>query len=231
MFAEVEINFRLEGYNATAEKQAALYNQALDALKQGKPDQGTLESLRVLVSEKYAPGIYLYGKVLTEAWGVPADRQKGLRLLEESADKHFGPALYEVAMARLQGDGVPKDPAKALDTMRSAAHFGSPQAQRFLGEAYEKGEGVAVDLEKSRQNFRLCAAAGNALCQFRLGKSLLEDARHEDREQVQAIAYLQLASDSGLEDAKNILDQDAGQLTASQVSRAKRLKSLLVNKP
>jgi hypothetical protein len=173
--------------------------------------------------------MYLYGKVLEEGRGVPADAEQGFHLIQEAADKKYGPALYEVAVARIQGSHIDKDPAKALELMRSAAKFGSGSAQESLGKAYETGDGAPVDLEKSRQYFRLCASAGNSLCQFRLGKSLLERSDHPDRDYVQAIAWLQLASDHGFGDAEKMLHQEDERLTPAQIASAKQLMGKLVH--
>jgi TonB family protein len=229
--AQVEVTFRLDGlsFNQKEEKQRTAFNVALAAGQTDKITAKTLDSLRDLASQKYPPGLYLYGRLLEEGRGVPADPEQGFRLIQESAEQKYGPALYEVAVARLKGEHLDKDPAKGLDLMRSAARLGSRSAQLFLGQAYEKGDGVPVDLEKSRQNYRLCAAAGDAPCQFQLGKSLLADSDHLNRDYVQAIAWLQLASDHGIEDAGKILEQEDARLTPADIKSVKQLMTQLVH--
>lgn len=230
---QIEVSFRLRntGFDEKKEKQRTLYNAAVNSLKQGKRDKAVIDSLRNLVSQKYPPGMFLYGKALVEGWGIAADPATGYRLLEDSAAKHYGPALYEVAIARIQGGQLEQDPQKGFEQMRSAARLGSEQAQAFLGQAYEQGEGVPVDLNKSRENYRLCAATGDAACQYHLGKSLLEANGHISLDYVQAIAWLELASSGGIEDAEKILQQEDAQLTPDQISRADKLKAQLVHKP
>jgi len=228
---QVEVTFRLDNSTAIdkSEKQRAQYNVLVRAVQQGKENKSTADSLRSLASQKYPPGMYLYGKVLEEGRGVTADPDQGFRLIQESADKKYGPAIYEVAVERLQGGRLEKDPEKGMDLMRSAAKLGSRGAQEFLGQAYEKGSGVPVDLEKSRQYFRLCAADRDSLCQYRLGKSLLEHSDHPERDYVQAIAWLQLAANQGVEEAEKTLRQEDARLTPAQVSSAKQLMTQLVH--
>jgi TonB family protein len=233
VYGTVEVNFNLLGvvYDKKAEKQRTDFNVALRAVQKGEPNKVVLQSIKELASEKYAPGMYLYGSILEDGRGVTADPNQGFRLIQESADKKFGPALYEVAVARLQGKYLDKDLDKGMELMHDAAKLGSQAAQMFLGQAYEKGDGIPLDRQKSRQYFRLCAAAGDSVCEFRLGKSLLEYSDNPSRDYVQSIAWLQLSSDSGNKEAATILEQQAGRLTPAQAANAKRVKTQLVHQP
>jgi len=230
---EVTIDFTLTGAlrNEKAERQRTAYNVALAAIKQRKVTKATVDSLRNLCSQGFEPALYLYGKMLEEGRDVPADPEQGFRLIQESAEKQHGPARYEVAKARLKGDRLEQDSVKGLQLMQGAARLGSAPAQAYLGQAYEIGDGVPVDLEKSRQNFRLCAAAGTAVCQYRLGKSLLADAEHLKRDYIQAIAWLELASEQGNQDSEKLLQQEDPHLTYAQTSQADQLKTHLVHRP
>ena len=172
--ATIEVNFHGVAFDPKTIKQRTDYNVVLHAVQAGTPDEIVLKSIKHLASEKFPPGMYLYGIVLEEGRGVTADPNQGFHLIQQSADKSYGPALYEVALARLQGKHVEKDPDKGMELMQMAAKLGSQAAQMFLGQAYENGDGTALDYRKSRQYFRLCAAAGDSMCQFRFGKSLLE---------------------------------------------------------
>jgi TonB family protein len=226
--SKVEVNFQYVcPVSDKADKQRTAFNAALRAVQGGDPDKLSLKEARDLASEKYPPGMYLYGKVLEAGRGVTADPDRGFHLIEEAANKKYGPALYEVAMARIQGIRLDKDLDQGMELMRSAARLGSRSAETFLGQAYEKGDGVPVDFRKSREYFRLCAAAGDAACQFALGKSLLEHSDRPRNDYVQAIAWLQLASDSGKKDAATVLDQQAA-LTPAQAASSTQLKSQLV---
>lgn len=229
---QITINFSLEGvsFDKIQEKQRTAYNVALSAIKQKKIDKKTVDSLRDLAAQKFAPGMYLYGTVLEQGRGVDKDPEQGFRLIQASAEQRYGPALYEVALANLTGDRLPKDPAKGLESMQNAAKLGSGPAQRYLGNAYEAGDGVPMDLEKSRQYFRLCAAADDAACQFRLGQSLLDHSDHPDRDYVQAIAWLQLAANHGTTGATTMLEREDARLTPAQVAAVEKLMPQLVHK-
>jgi hypothetical protein len=173
-------------------------------------------------SQKYAPGMYFYGKVLEEGNSVAAGADEGSRLIRESAGKN-GPAIYEIAEARLEGNRLDKDPEKGMDLMRDAARHGSRSAQQFLGQAYEKGAPTGADAEKSRHYFRICAKGGDSLCQFRLGKSLLEESGRSERDYVQAIAWLHVAANQGMSGAKELLSHEDAHLTPSQIADARKL--------
>jgi TonB family protein len=228
---QITVNFSLTNadFNAKVEKQRTDFNVALHAVQKGAPNSVIVKSLQNLASAKYPAGMYLYGKILEDGRGVTADADQGFRLIQESADKKYGPAMYEIAVERLQGGRLDKDPAKGMELMRSAGRLGSRGAQEFLGQAYEKGGDVPVDLDKSRQYFRLCAADGDSACQFRLGKSLLEHSDNQGRDYVQAIAWLQLASDHGNGDAEKMLQQEDARVTPAQLKAAHQLMTQLVH--
>lgn len=229
IFAQVEVTFGFENqsFDPKAERQRASYNVALHAVQEGT--KANIKPLEKLASEKYPPGMYLYGKLLVEGRDATTDPDQGFRLIQESAEKKFCPALYEVARARLEGNHLDKDPAKGMELMQSAAKFGVKAAQEFLGQAYEKGDGVTVDFDKSRQYFRLCASAGDSMCQFHLGKSLLEHSDNPSRDYVQAIAWLQLAANQKIDEAEKVLQQEDARLTPAQVASAKQLMTHLVH--
>jgi TonB family protein len=230
VITQITINFSLEGigFDKKEEKQRTAYNVALSAIKQKNIDQKTVDSLRDL-AQKFAPAMYLYGAVLEEGRNVDKNPDQGFQLVQASADKQYGPALYEAAKAKINGDRLQKDPAKGLELMQSAAKVGSQPAQFYLGIAYETCDGMPMDFEKSRQYFRLCAAVDDAACQFRLGNSLLGHSDHPDRDHVQAIAWLQFASNHGTSGAASILEGE-DRLTPNQVEAVKKLMPQLVHR-
>lgn len=234
---EIDVNFTLvrNSVDRKTEKQRTAYNLAVSALQKGgmkgADAKGALASVHDLASQEYSPALYFYGKMLQEGRNVPKDAAQGFLLVQQSAEKQFGPAMYDVAMARLRGDQLDKDPAKAMQLMIGAGKSGSKAAQWYLGQAYEKGDGVAADAEQARKYYRLCAANGEALCQFHLGKSLLERADHPERDYIQAIAWLELASAQKAAEADLILEKENQRLTPPQLDSVNRLKAQLVHKP
>jgi TPR repeat protein len=85
-------------------------------------------------------------------------------------------------------------------------------------------------VERAHQNFRLCAAVGETSCQVRLAKLLLENASREERDFLQAIAWLELAAEDRNDEARLLLSQEQKALTPKQVSWVEKLKSQLVQK-
>jgi TPR repeat protein len=76
-----------------------------------------------------------------------------------------------------------------------------------------------------------CAVVGETSCQVRLAKLLLENASREERDFLQAIAWLELAAEDRNDEARLLLSQEQKALTPKQVSWVEKLKSQLVQKP
>lgn len=118
---------------------------------------------------------------------------------------------------------MPKDAEKGMHMIRAASVLGSYAAQLYLGNYYEQGPAASHDPDRARRSFRLCAATGHANCQVRLAKLLLGLPQRQDRDYVQAIAWLELAADQGQA-------EESTRLTPEQVSASLRLKAQLVHK-
>ena len=114
--------------------------------------------------------------------------------------------------------------------MRDAAVLGSQSAQIYLGDHYERGDGVPRETDRAKRYFRLCAAAGNATCQYRLARLLLAAPDRPERDYVQAVAWLELASERGLAEAQEPAKKESEALTPSQSDWVKTLKAQLVRK-
>lgn len=59
----------------------------------------------------------------------------------------------------------------------------------------------------------------------------LDLPQRQERDLVQAIAWLKLAADQGHAEARNLVDKESFSLTPEQVSAVLRLKAQLVHKP
>src|SRR5260370_42495318 len=117
-----------------------------------------------------------------------------------------------------------------METMRHASILGSPQAQFYLGNRYETGGGVPRELDRARRYFRLCAAQGVPVCQYPLGRLLLDSANRPERDYVQAVAWFQLAGERGIQEARDIASREAAKLTPAQTIWMTTLKAQLVRK-
>lgn len=232
--ARVEVNFRFpeRWYDSKQEERRTAYNLALRNIDKSdaKLVQRAKESIQNLSKQKYPPAAFLHGVLLRTGEIAPTAGDDALKLIQFAADKGFGAALYEIGKLQLEGKELPLDPEKGLESLQSAAILGSPAAQLHLGSMYETGNGAAVDTGKARRYFRLCAAAGQASCQFRLARLMLNAPERTERDFVQSIAWLQLASESGAAPAKALLESEMASVTPKQEKWIAGLKAQLVRR-
>ena len=233
--ATVEVNFSLQGraYDRGAEERRTQFNIMLRALRDQNAArrEKAVKTMQELAKKKLPAAMYLLGKLLETGDGVPKDPVEGETLIRKAADKNYGPALFDVGLAYYEGKSGLAETDKGLHMIRDAAVLGSSEAQLFLGDRDERGVNTPVDLNRARRYFGLCAAAGQAICQLRLGKLLLGLPNRQEREYVQAVAWLQLAADQGKEDARALAEKETPQLTTKQSNWLKQLKPQLVHKP
>jgi TonB family protein len=226
----IPVNFRLfhSWFDPKPEAHRTSYNLAVASIQQHKRDDGTLEMIKDLARQRYAPAMYLYAKLLESGDGFPPDRDLALKLVVEAANQNYPAAMYETGSMMMQGRRLPVDMEKGLELMRNAAVLGDKRAQFHLGVAYETGDGLPQSLDRARQYFRLCAASGEPPCQVRLAKLLLERADRQERDYVQAIAWLELAADRGSMHARMILNEQHPDLTPKQMAWVDKLKVQMV---
>jgi TonB family protein len=230
----IEVNFRLEGqyFDNKAEDRRVRFNVALAGLR-GQDTSRTsknVETLEDLAKHDFPPAMYVLGKLLETGKLISPDPERAATLIRKAAVKRHGPALFDVGLAYCEGRGASKDTDKGMHMIRDASVLGSYSAQFYLGDYYEQGAIESRDPERAGRSFRLCAASGHPDCQVRLAKLLLERPQRQDRDVVQAVAWLQLAADQGQPDARTLLAVEGPALTAEQISRASKLKGQLVHK-
>jgi TonB family protein len=227
----VEVKFRIfhRRFDPAAEDRRNSFNLAVDSIQRKRQTAETLETIRKLAQQKYAPAMYLYGKLLEAGDGFAQDRELAFRLVIEAAEKGHPAAMFDTGRMMMEGRRLPKNPDKGLELVRNAAILGNRRAQFFLGVAYLSGYGVPKDAERAHQNFRLCAAVGETPCQVQLAKLLLQNAG-EERDLLQAIAWLELAAEDRNDEARLILDQERTPLSPKQISWVNKLKTQLVER-
>ena len=223
----VEVNFRLfhHRFDPSNEARRTAFNLAVDDIQRNARTAQTLETIRNLSEQKYAPAMYLFAKILEAGDGLSRDPDLAFRLIVEATDRHFPAAMYEVGRMMMEGRRLERDPERGMELVRNAAVLRNRRAQFFLGAAYASGEGVPRDLDRAAQYFRMCAAEGETPCQVQLAKILLD--RGEERDRLQAIAWLELSAERGNPEAKLILDEHRGSLSAKEVSWVSRIKPQL----
>ncbi|HEY4365191.1 MAG TPA: TonB family protein [Bryobacteraceae bacterium] len=229
--AIIPVDFRLfhRWFDPSEEQHRTAYNLAVEDIQANRRTDLTIETIKNLATQKYAPAQYLYAKMLDAGDGVPRDPDRALQLLLESCAKNHAAAMYETGRMMLEGRRLPKDVDKGLELVRNAAVLKNRQAQFFLGAAYENGDLFPASPDQARQYYRLCAASGDPHCQVHLARLLLSREGRQERDYLQAIAWLELASASGSLQAKKLLEPERDKLTLKQISWVSKLKDQLVD--
>ncbi len=131
----VEVKFRIfrRRFDPSADDRRNSFNLAVDAIQRKSQTQETIETVRRLAQQKYAPAMYLYGKLLEAGVDVPEDREQAFRLVIEAAQKGYPSAMYDTGRMMMDGRRLAKDPEKGLELVRNAAILGNRRAQFFFG--------------------------------------------------------------------------------------------------
>jgi len=114
------------------------------------------------------------------------------------------------------------DYATALRVLRPLAERGNRQAQYRLAVMYANGWGVPRDEAESNRWYREAAERGDASAQSLVGSAYLF-GRGAPRDFVQAYLWLSLAARGGDKSAAKVRDGLEGNMTAAQISEARRL--------
>lgn len=225
--ATVEVNFRLfhHRFDPSKEERRTAFNVAVDEIQRNRRTERTLQTIRNLAQQKYPPAMFLYAKMVEAGDGFARDREQAFRLILEAADRHYPGAMYEVGRMMMDGRRLEKDPERGLELVRNAAVLGNRRAQFFLGAAYSSGERFPPDPERAAQYFRMCAVEGETPCQVQLATILLN--RGQERDRVQAIAWLELSAERGNPEAQLMLEEQRASLSAKDVSWVRKIKPQL----
>lgn len=232
ILASIEVNFRFPQvwFDEKQEQWRTTYNENLQILKRTNvTPEGVARavgSIRELSDKGYPPAMFLAGAWQANGEHGPQDRTAGRALIAKAAAKNYGPALYEDAIATIEGRDAAANPEKGREEMKRASMLGSTKAQFYLGLLNDSGKTAPRDADKAAYYFRLCGARGDGACQYRLGKILLEKTGSQ-RESVQGIAWIQLASEHGVPEAAEIL-KGLPEPSAEQNTQIAHLKTQLV---
>ena len=230
--SQVQVNFRFPDiwYDERAEQRRTSYNVALKTLAEtNEASQARAVTIvQKLAAEQFPPAMFLAGMWLRNGERrVAKDETEGWKFIEKAADKKYGPALYEVAVRALNAGGDPAQMEKQKQRIREAAVLGSIQAQFYLGHVYEAGIGVPADAARARRYFRLCGIQGTAVCRYDLGRLLLSKPDRSEDEYEEALAWLELAADQKIAEARTLVDREVPNLSASQLKLVSTWKSQL----
>ena len=222
----VAVDFRLfrRTFDPSIEERRTSYNLVVEQIHSHRRTDQTLETIKSLAQQKYPPAMYLYAKMLQAGDGFPRDPDTAIQLILEASSKHYPAAMFDQGRMLLEGRGLERDADRGLELVRDAAVLHSRAAQFFLGSEYERGGLLIQSPDQARQYFRLCALQGETVCQVRLAKLLFDKPDREERDYLQAITWLELASERGDAQAKLMLDPEQFSLTETQADWVERLK-------
>ena len=149
--------------------------------------------------------------------------------LEKAAAQNFARSQYTLGKLYDYGLGVERDRRKASELFLTAGRQGFARAQYNLGKLYRDGRGgLEANLGEAVAWFRKAAMQGHAKAQEHLATRY---ARGEGvaRDDVAALAWLNLAAAQGLETAINNRKALVLRLSEGEISAAKRLSNELAS--
>eukprot|EP00984_Skeletonema_dohrnii_P035849 scaffold36121_cov150-Skeletonema_dohrnii-CCMP3373.AAC.2 len=106
------------------------------------PDANALQEI-ITITSKHANKGRAWAQSLVGSWymdgthGFALDKEKGLQLIEESADQRYPDALLQFALAYKEGT-LERDESKYMYYLKEAADVGHESAQRILGVSYRE---------------------------------------------------------------------------------------------
>lgn len=136
-------------------------------------------------------------------------------------------AQYLMAKIHQQGGhGVTKNINQAINWFSKAANAKHPAATYALGQLFERGIDIGANYPQAKQWYLKGAQLNHAASQTALAAMLLE-GRGGARDQLEGIAWLQLAAENGEVLAAGMLQQQLKKLTpAMQLQLQNRLQAL-----
>lgn len=138
-----------------------------------------------------------------------------------AAEQGHVKSQYHLGSAYEWGLGVSKDGAQAVQWYRRAAEQGDVEAQYHLGTMYDTGKGeLEIGAQEAAQWCTRAAEQGLAEAQHLLCQ-IYANGEGVQADNIQAYAWANLAS-VGLEDAVNLRDEIAANLTGAQLADAKQ---------
>ncbi len=137
------------------------------------------------------------GIMYIEGRGTPNNDQKGIVLLEKSANKEHAKAQYYLGAMYYLGIGTKQDLKKAHQWIKKAALQSHVDAQYNLAQMYEKGRGTDKDLVLANKWYDKSAKLGNKDSQYYLAKTYEQDKNYRS-----ALSWYEKAAKQGHADAQ-----------------------------
>jgi TPR repeat protein len=182
---------------------------------------------RRLAERGTASAQYSLGSIYLSGRGLPRDYKQAAKWLRKAADHGEADAQSDLGYMYAEGRGVPRDYKEAAKWFRKAADKGNVRAQSNLGVMYAVGHGVPQDDREALKWWRKAADQGNARAQHNVAV-MYADGQGTRQDLVQAYMWFQLAAmayppGADRDDAVSNRNDVAGQMTAAEVAKAKKL--------
>ena len=146
---------------------------------------------RAIAEQGDAEAQFQLGYMYILGQGVSKDFDKGMKLIDEAADRDGVSAISFLASALSD-----KDPEKAEKLWRKAAELGGALAQYNLGEYFAWGLGVPLDYTEAARWYRKAADQGFAGAQYKLGV-MYQNGRGVPLDFAEAMKWHRKAADQG----------------------------------
>ncbi len=195
--------------------------KALDALsvpRENKKNQNKLPThrsttTRSSIEKDYKDGLDAYER---------KDYVRALNNWRPLAEQGVAVAQFSLGQMYRQGYGVPQDHKESARLFLLAAKQGRADAQSNLGALYYKGIGVPQDYNESFRWRKLAAKQGEPTAQLALG-SMYYMGIGVDKDYIQAHKWTSMAIINGKEDASELLELLAKEMTTDQIIEARSL--------
>lgn len=153
-------------------------------------------------SEARASLAYLF----QEGLGVERDEAKAFKLYRTSAKAGNVNSMFQLGICYEFGVGTPVDTAKAAEWYSKGSEQGDAFATERLAFLHADGFGSnPPDLEQAFELFLKSAMNGVSTAMFTVGSCYLHGTGVE-KDEKEAVKWLRMAADNGIEDARVILD-------------------------
>ncbi|HIG44330.1 MAG: SPOR domain-containing protein [bacterium] len=149
-----------------------------------------------------------------------SEYETAIREWQPYAEQNDPRALYNLGQIYRRGLGVEPDLAVAEQYYRRAAELGHPHAQGNLGSIYYSRS--PVDMDQVLYYWQKAAEGGDIQSQYLLGIQYSQ-GKHIKQDHLFAYAWVKLAIDSGLENAKYALDVLSLSLSENDIKRGDEL--------
>lgn len=145
-----------------------------------------------------------------------------IETLDETKDKAKEgnlDAQYLLGNIYRAGVGLPQNYQEAMKWLQNAAEQGHVHAKYALGEMYYKGEGSEVDYDMALYWYKEAAKSNYDDAQYELGKMYYE-GKGIDQNYLKAHKWANLASAQGHEEAADLRDTIANQMSPTEITEA-----------